>query len=77
MNRNRRGRKGQSLVEYALGIGCVSAVCMVALSFLGHISGDIFNNVQSAVNYGGAPGDHGIADPGLLVGKSQTPWVLN
>jgi hypothetical protein len=72
-----RGKKGQSLVEYAIGIGCVSAVCMVALSFLGHLSGDIFYNVQSAVNYDGGPGAHGVTSPGRLVNKDQTPWVLD
>jgi hypothetical protein len=71
-----RNRKGQSLVEYAIGIGAVSAVCLVALSFLGHISGDIFYNMQSAINYGGAPGDHGLADPGRLANNNQTPWLL-
>lgn len=68
----RRSKKGQSLVEYALGIGCVSAVCMVALSFLGHVSGDIFQSVQGAINYNGAR----PTDPGRLVNESQTPWVL-
>lgn len=72
----KRSRKGQSLVEYAIGIGCVSAVCMVALSMLGHISGDIFNNVQSAINYDGGPGAHGLTNPGRLANKDQTPWVL-
>lgn len=72
----RRSKKGQSMVEYALGIGCVAAVCMVAMSVLGHISGDIFNNVQSSINYDGAPGSHGVSDPGKLVNNSQTPWVL-
>ena len=75
MRRN-RNRKGQSLVEYAIGIGCVSAVCMVALSFLGHISGDIFQNVQSAINYQGGPGAHGVGDPGKLVNADQTPWNM-
>ena len=73
----RRSKKGQSLVEYALGIGCVSAVCMVSLSFLGHMSGDIFQSVQSSVNYGGQPGNHGVTDPGTLVNTSQTPWNIN
>ena len=71
-----RGKKGQSMVEYALGIGSVAMVCMVALSFLGHISGDIFNAVQGAINYQGGPGPHGVADTGNLVNKDQTPWNL-
>lgn len=72
----RRNQKGQSMVEYALGLGCVAAVCMVAMSFLGHISGDIFNNVQGAINYQGAAGNHGVSDPGKLVNENQTPWNL-
>lgn len=65
------------MVEYALGIGCVAAVCMVAMSTLGHISGDLFHSVQSAVNYGGAPGDHGSSNPGRLVNANQTPWAID
>ncbi len=72
----RRNKKGQSLVEYALGIGCVSAVCMVALGFLGHVCGDIFFNVQSSINYQGGPGAHGVSDPGKLVNENQQPWNL-
>jgi len=75
MNRNGRG---QSMVEYALGIGCVAAVCMAAMSMLGHISGDIFNSVQSNINYGadGSPGSHGVADPGKMVNENRTPWHM-
>ncbi len=73
----RRSKKGQSMVEYALGLGCVAAVCMVAMSFLGHVSGDIFYNVQKAVNYGGSAGDHGVGNPGHLVTKGQQPWALD
>ena len=71
-----RNKKGQSMVEYALGIGCVAAVCMVAFSELGHISGDIFLGVQSAINYGGAPGLHGVADTYHLINANQTPANL-
>ena len=72
----KRRARGQSMVEYALGIGCVAAVCMAAMSMVGHMSGDIFNNVQSSINYQGAPGQHGVADPGHLVNPSQQPWNL-
>ncbi|MBX9689817.1 MAG: hypothetical protein K2X27_24115 [Candidatus Obscuribacterales bacterium] len=65
-------KKGQSMVEYALGLGCVAAVCMVALGGLGHICGDMIFNVQSAINYGGdRPGD-----PGRMVNNAATPWQL-
>ncbi len=33
----KRCRRGQSLVEYVLGLGCVAALCMVALGTLGHM----------------------------------------
>lgn len=69
----RRSKKGQSLVEYAIGLGCVSAVCMIALGGLGHICGDIIFNVQSAINYGGDR----PSDTGRIVNNSATPWSLN
>lgn len=69
----RRNRRGQSMVEYALGIGCVSALCMVALGSLGHISGDMIHNVQAAINYGGSR----PADPGRMINNSATPWVID
>lgn len=68
-----RSKRGQSMVEYAIGIGCVSALCMVALGGLGHITGDIIWSVQSAINYGGGR----PAEPGRMVNNSATPWVIN
>lgn len=53
MTRKTRNSRGQSMVEYAIGIGCVAALCMVALGSLGHISGEMIHNVEHAVNYGG------------------------
>ena len=47
MNRSARNKKGQSMVEYAIGIGAVAAVCMVALGSLGHISGKMINKVKA------------------------------
>ena len=46
----RRGKKGQSMVEYALGIGCIAAVCMLALQGLGLTSADIIRQVIMSVN---------------------------
>lgn len=71
----RRNKKGQSLVEYALGIGCVTAVCMLALGYLGHICGDIFQNVGGAINYGGDVKPP--VDQKPIVNTASTPWVLN
>ncbi len=72
MNRN-RNKKGQSMVEYALGLGCVAALVMVALGSLGHICGDMVFNVQSAINYGGTT----APEPGRTIKPTSTPWVLN
>lgn len=64
---------GQSMVEYALGLGCVAGLCMVALGSLGHISGDMIRAVEQAINYGGSTSQHA----GWVVNTSATPWVLN
>lgn len=61
------------MVEYALGLGCVAALCMVALGSLGHICGDMITAVQEAINYGGTK----APDPGRVVNPTATPWVLN
>lgn len=68
----KRKQRGQSMVEYAIGIGCVAGLCMVALGGLGHISGDVIFAVQSAINYGGDR----PSDPGRIVNNSATPWSL-
>jgi hypothetical protein len=69
---NKRSKRGQSMVEYALGIGCVAALCVVALGSLGHISGDMIRNVEQATNYGGQTS----ADVGRTIKVGATPWVL-
>lgn len=71
--KNRRNNKGQSMVEYAVGLGCVTALCMIVLGSLGHISGDIINSVQSAINYGGSR----PSSPGRMVSNSATPWAID
>lgn len=71
----KRSQKGQSLVEYALGIGCVSAVAMVALSAVGHLSGHIFWNTGNSVNYQGGPGAK-TGHPEEMIGFSQKPWNI-
>ena len=71
--RNRIKSAGQSMVEYALGLGCVAALCMVALGSLGHICGDMITAVQNAINYGGTK----APDPGRTINANATPWVLN
>jgi hypothetical protein len=64
---------GQSMVEYALGIGCVAAVCMIALGSLGHISGHMVHAVEQSINYGGQTSEH----PEETVKLGATPWKLD
>ncbi len=68
----KRSQRGQSMVEYALGLGCVSALCMVALGSLGFICGDMIYNVQNAINYGGTT----APPPGRIINPTATPWVI-
>ena len=69
----KRKKSAQSMVEYALGLGCVAGLCMVALGSLGHISADMIQGVQNAINYGGAK----AGNPGHLVNTAAQPWQLN
>ena len=71
-----RNKKGQSMVEYALGIGCVAAVCMLAMQGLGLTSADIVRQVIMSVN---DQDDQKYAtnDPGnnpLVNTKNGNPW---
>lgn len=66
-----RRADGQSLVEYALGIGCVTALCMVALAGTGHLSGHIIKNVVNAFN-----SSEKAQHPEETVNLEATPWVL-
>ena len=61
------------MVEYAVGLGCIAAVCMIALGSVGHISGHIVHNIEQAVDYQGQTSDH----PEETVKLNATPWVLN
>lgn len=70
--KTRRNARGQSMVEYALGIGAVAALCVVALGSLGHICGDMIHNVEMAVNYQ----DQRSNDIGRTINVNATPWVL-
>lgn len=67
----RRSKSGQSLIEYALGIGCVTAVCMVALAALGHICGHVMQSAGNAVN-------HPVKAPHAeeIVDLSSRPWNM-
>lgn len=69
----RRSARGQSMVEYALGLGCVAALCMVALGSLGHMNGHMIHEIEEAINYGGQTSSH----PVNMVNVSATPWNIN
>lgn len=73
MRKQNRNQCGQSMVEYALGLGCVSALCMVALGSLGDMSGDMIRGIEQAINYGGAKS----GDITPIVDRTATPWVIN
>jgi hypothetical protein len=74
----RRSRKGQSMVEYAIGIGAVTAVCMLVLGGLGHASADVVRQVLLNIN----DQDDQSADPGSIFtngisGQQNPPWKPN
>jgi hypothetical protein len=63
------------MVEYGIGIGCVTAVCMLVLGGLGHASADIINAVLTNIN----DKDDQVTDPGNIFTNmnSGTPWKPN
>lgn len=69
----RRSASGQSMVEYALGLGCVAALCMVALGSLGHMNGHMIHEIEEAINYGGQTSSH----PVNMIKVNSTPWNIN
>lgn len=73
--RKNRGRRGQSMVEYAIGIGAVTAVCMLCLGGLGHAAADVIRQVCLNIN----DSDDVPADPGSIFtngvqASSNAPW---
>lgn len=71
--KKRRVSGGQSMVEYALGIGCVAALCVVALGSLGHITGHMILGVEKATNYGGTKSTH----PEETIKLDAKPWIVD
>lgn len=72
----RLNSKGQSMVEYALGLGCVTALLMVALGAVGsgnHLGGGVIHKAQSAIDYGGKK----APDSPRTISVKATSWVLN
>ena len=63
------------MVEYAIGIGCVTAVCMLCLGGLGHAGADIVRQVLININ----DSDDQAADPGtpfknIQANGANAPW---
>jgi len=60
------------MVEYAIGIGCVTAVCMLVLGGLGHAAADVIQAVLVNIN---DPNDQ-VQDPGTIFTDLQHghPW---
>ncbi len=70
----RRKQRGQSMVEYALGIGCVAATAMLALQGVGMESTDILRSVIQSIN--DTDDQQYATDPGgsSFVKAGSTPW---
>lgn len=66
-----RKQTAQAMIEYALGIGCVAAVCMVLLASLGHISAHVIWQIGTAVK---SPDQANHPEPSINL--SAQPWVL-
>jgi Flp pilus assembly pilin Flp len=46
-----RNQRGQSAIEYTLGVGCVVAISALALIVVGHIYADSFQGQYGANKY--------------------------
>jgi hypothetical protein len=77
---NCRRPRGNSMIEYSMGIGAVVAVCMLVLGGLGFAAQDIMSQVLVNIN---APNDQSNApSPGSMggiwafgvAGTSNPPW---
>jgi len=64
--RNRKDRKGQALVEYALIIAGIALIGVVGISMLGHKTGDMIGTL-AALLPGAHTGDSGPIAAGQLV----------
>ena len=64
--RLRRNRKGAALVEYAMLVGGIALICIVAVTFIGHKTNDILASV-AAILPGAHTDDNGAFVSGQLV----------
>jgi Flp pilus assembly pilin Flp len=62
--RNRRNRKGQALVEYALLIAGVALIAVAAVAIFGHKTSDMIAAVAAVL-----PGAHGDDNAPIVSGK--------
>jgi len=78
MKSNRR--YGNALVEYAIGIGCVVAVCMLVLGGLGFSAEDVTRKVLVNINdqkdqsVDPSPGSSGGIWKNGVSGTTNPPW---
>jgi len=76
-----RTQNGQSLVEYAIGIGCVMSVCMIVLGGLGGAAEDVTRAVLVNINdaKAQAPDPTAGTNAGIFTNSfgGSTPWVLH
>jgi Flp pilus assembly pilin Flp len=70
--RNRKDRKGQGLVEYALIIAGVALIGVVGISMFGHKTADLIGTV-AAVLPGAHTDDNGAITSGHLIGTTVGP----
>ena len=64
--RLRKDKKGAALVEYALLVGGIALICLVAVTFIGHKTNDILSSV-AAILPGAHTDDNGPIQSGHLI----------
>ena len=74
--RNRKDRKGQGLVEYALIIAGVALIGVVGISMFGHKTADLIGTV-AAVLPGAHTDDNGAITSGHLIGTTTVNGAIS
>lgn len=76
-----RSSKGQNIVEYSIGIGCVVAAGLLVLGGLGFGVGDVARNVLIQINDPSAQtidpsiGSFGGIFSNGVAGQNNVPWA--
>ena len=73
--RNRKSRKGQGLVEYALIIAGVALICAVGIAIFGHKVSDMVS-ATAVVLPGAHPDDNGAIVSGKLLETNNNNGVI-